>query len=139
MLKSSGNAYLKPDKKEILFMILKSAGAVILLDHFFYRSLWALFFLVPVGCAYLILQTKLLSDKKRSQFRQQFKELLMLSSTLQRAGYSVENSILKSHKDLRYMFGRDSPICHLVREISSAASGRTRSACSHLSVASTMP
>ena len=124
MSKNSDDHYLKPDKKEMLIMILKSAGAVILLDHFFYRSLWALIFLIPVGIAYLFLQRRLLTDKKRDEFRQQFKELLMLSSTLQRAGYSVENSILKSHKDLRYMFGRDSPICRLVREISSNAANR---------------
>ncbi len=124
MSKNSGNAYLKPDKKEMMIMILKSAGVVILLDHFFYRSLWALIFLVPVGFAYLLLQRKLLADRKRAEFRQQFKELLMLSSTLQRAGYSVENSILKSHKDIRYMFGRESPVCRLVREVSSSVANR---------------
>ena len=124
MSKNSGNPYLKPDNKEMLIMILKSAGAVILLDHFFYRSLWVLVILIPLGIAFLLLQIKLMADKKRAEFRQQFKELLMLSSTLQRAGYSVENSILKSHKDIRYMFGRASPICRLLREISSAAANR---------------
>ena len=109
----------------MIIIILKSAGVVILLDHFFYRSLWALIFLIPAGCAYMILQIRLQKDRKRNSFRQQFKELLMLSSTLQRAGYSVENSIQKSYRDIRYMFGRDSPVCRLVREVSSAVNNRS--------------
>ncbi|MCR4787028.1 MAG: hypothetical protein K5888_00430 [Lachnospiraceae bacterium] len=124
MLKSTGKEYLLPEKKETVLMIIRSAGAVFLLDIYFYRSVWALIVLVPVGCAYFFLQKDLLEEKKRAVLRQQFKELLMLSSTLQRAGYSVENSILKSYRDLRYMYGKKAPVCRLVKEAGAAVGNK---------------
>ena len=120
MFKNSDKGYIVPEKKEYLLMTVKSVFAVVMLDVFFYREVWAAIFLTPVGIAYFLLQKRLTEDKHRAQLRKQFKELLMLSSTLQRAGYSTENSILESHRDLSYMFGDDSAVCGLVKEVALA-------------------
>ena len=126
ILKSSDNRYLKNGIKEKCLIIAEAVAVIPVFDYFFYRSLTAAFFLIPVGVLFYALLSRQLNEKKAAEFRSQFKELLMLSSTMMRAGYSVENAILKSYGDLRYMFGKDSPVCRLIADIAKAQKNRSQ-------------
>lgn len=118
MLKEFTSDFYRVRNKDILLMIAKSVGIVILLDYFFYKSLWALILLIPMGALYFRKERKDFIEKIRHEGREEFKELLLLSSTNMRAGYSVENALLGSMEDMGNLFGTDSIMCNLLRKIS---------------------
>ncbi len=94
--------------REILPCLLQSAGAMAILAYFFYRSLWALPALVPVGIFYYR------SLRERRRCRQvlaltlQFKETILSVSTSLLAGYAVENAFLESRQDIEMLYGKES-------------------------------
>ena len=104
-------------EKRILFG--KSIGIVFMLDYFFYQSLWAVIPLSIIGFIYYRMEKKLLDNKKREQIREQFKELLLLVSTGQKAGYSAENAFLSSYDDMKSLYGKDSSVCRMIRVLKS--------------------
>lgn len=100
--------------REKVILILKGVLAVFVLDYFFYRSLWALIPLSGLGFLYYRLEADSLRERKREEVRIQFRELLLLVSTGQRAGYSVDNAFLGSYHDMRQLYGADSTICRIL-------------------------
>ena len=103
--------------KEKRILLGKSVGIVLLLDYFFYQSLWAAIPLSLVGVIYYRMEKKLLEERKREQIREQFKELLLLTANGQKAGYSVENALLSGYDDMRSLYGKDSSICRMMRTL----------------------
>ncbi len=104
---------VRRSEKAIIF--LKCVAAVSILNYFFYRSLWAMFPLGLVGVMYYRAEIKELILKKKDMAKEQFKELLMLVSTGQKAGYSAENAFLSSYPDMKLLYGEDSSICKMLR------------------------
>ena len=109
--------FYTPAEKRIL--LGKSIGIMLLLNFFFYQSMWALFPLLVVGYLYYQMEKKLLETNKRQQVREQFKELMLLVSTGLKAGYSVENAFLSSYGDMKALYGKDSSICHIIQILKS--------------------
>lgn len=109
--------FYTPAEKRIL--LGKSIGIIFSLDFFFYQSLWALIPLSVIGLLYYQMEKKLLEAKKKEQVREQFKELMLLVSTSQKAGYSVENAFLSSYDDMKALYGKDSSICHIIQILKS--------------------
>lgn len=109
--------FYTPTEKRIL--LGKSIGIIFSLDFFFYQSLWALIPLSVIGLLYYQMEKKLLEAKKKEQVREQFKELMLLVSTSQKAGYSVENAFLSSYDDMKALYGKDSSICHIIQILKS--------------------
>ncbi|MCR5503624.1 MAG: hypothetical protein K6F53_11505 [Lachnospiraceae bacterium] len=95
----------------------RAALAVLALDWFFYRSIWALIPLSLLGAGHYRLLREVLLEEKRRKIRIEFKELLLLSCTGLRAGYSVENALQNSFHDLERLFGRDSAVCEMIEKI----------------------
>ena len=104
---------VRRSEKAIIF--LKCVAAVSILNYFFYRSLWAMFPLGLVGVMYYRAEIKELILKKKDMAKEQFKELLMLVSTGQKAGYSADNAFLSSYPDMKLLYGEDSSICKMLR------------------------
>lgn len=104
---------MRRSEKAIIF--LKCVAVVSILNYFFYRSLWAMFPLGLVGVMYYRAEIKELILKKKDMAKEQFKELLMLVSTGQKAGYSAENAFLSSYPDMKLLYGEDSSICKMLR------------------------
>ncbi len=100
---------------ETALLLGKSVFVVVMLDYFFYQSLLALLPLSLVGIIYFRIEKQELIRKKRTQAREQFKELMLLVATGQKAGYSAENAFLSSYRDLKNLFGGDSSICKMLR------------------------
>lgn len=111
---------------EEMILIFKSILVVLLLDYCFYQSFAALFPLFIPGYYFYRKEKKALFHKKREEIRQQFKEMLLLAVTGQKAGYSVENAFLKSYEDMEALYGSDSSICRILREIKAGLSNNRK-------------
>ncbi len=123
MIKSLGqqglsNEYLiRLSLEEKIRLISKSIVVVILLDYCFYRSFWSVIPLCIPGVLFYREEKKDLLHKKKEEIRQQFKEMLYLVVSGQKAGYSVENAFLNSYEDLVNLYGEESAICRILSEI----------------------
>lgn len=106
---------LKIYKAEKVLILGKSAAAVFIINYFFYRSIWAMLPLSLVGVMYYRMEKEALLLKKKEETREQFKELMLLVSTGQKAGYSAENAFLSAYQDMRVLYGEDSNICEMLR------------------------
>lgn len=103
---------LSPAEKKVL--LLKSVLVVFILDYFFYQSVWALAPLFGVGIGYYRMEREVLCQKKKEAAREQFKELILLASVGQKAGYSAENAFLSSYSDMKALFGENSSVCRMI-------------------------
>ncbi len=94
---------------------LEAVFVVLFFAYFFYRSLFAVVPLIPVGVIFLKRKEKGLCQKQKNTLKTQFKEMILSISASMRAGYSSENAFRESYKDMARMFGKESLIC---RELS---------------------
>lgn len=76
-----------------------------LFAFFFYRSVWALLPMLPVGWLYLRRSRHHRRRRKNRELLVQFKECLLAVAASMRAGYAVENAFTDSMADMRSMFG----------------------------------
>ena len=102
------------NKKENVFLIGKSILIILLLNYFFYRTLWAMIPLSAIGVFYYQMERKALIKKKKNITKEQFKELMLLAATGQKAGYSVENAFLAAYQEMGNLYGKDSSICQIL-------------------------
>lgn len=103
--------------KEKIVLCIKGAGIIVLIDFCFYRSMAAVVWLFPVGYWFYQTEKKELLHKKKEEAGMQFKELLLLTVAGLKAGYSVENAFLKSYEDMAALYGKESCVCLMLREV----------------------
>lgn len=93
--------------RERLANIGISMGIVLFLAFFFYRSLWAVLFLWPVGIyGYLSIQQEK-GNKRRQRLEQEFKDCILSVAANLRAGYSVENAFVECIQDMVSLYGEE--------------------------------
>lgn len=102
------------DPGEVWLLVCKTSLVLGALDYFFYREGWMLLPLLPVGSLFWYLEQQELVRRKKEQVREQFTELLQLTTTFQRAGYSVENAFMDSYDDMERLYGEKSVICKVL-------------------------
>ncbi len=107
------------------YLLGKTLIVTLILDYFFYRSLWALLPLCGVGIGYYQMEKRMLFQKKKEAAREEFKELLLVTATGQKAGYSAENAFLSSYQDMKGLFGEDSSVCRILRFLKSGRENNT--------------
>ncbi len=96
-------------KKELI----KEIGVYLLfaaIIYFFYRSWWAFILLPPACFIYHRFNKKNISRKTKEILGLQFKDALGSMTAALRAGYSVENSLKESRREMESLYGADSPI-----------------------------
>lgn len=98
-------------------MLLASAGVTGFLAFFFYRSLWAVIPLAPLGFVWFQLIQLRRGRRRREELAAQFRECILAVASSLQAGYSVENAFLSCEQDMGQMFGRDALICDELRLI----------------------
>lgn len=98
-------------RKEWVLYGLEAVGVVVIFAYFFYRSLIAAIPLIPVGIFFLKRKQRELGKRQKNTLKIQFKEMILSISAGMRAGYSAENAIKESYKDMERMFGRQNLIC----------------------------
>lgn len=91
--------------RENLIDLGKGALITGLFAFFFYRSVWALLPMLPVGWLYLRRSRRHRCRRKNRELLVQFKECLLAVAASMRAGYAVENAFTDSMADMRSMFG----------------------------------
>ena len=95
---------------ELAAEILKSAGVVILLAYFFYRSVWAILPLSFIGVCFFKADARQKAARRKAELCMQFKECILSVAASLRAGYAVENAFVESRNDIRLLYGEASPI-----------------------------
>ncbi len=117
---AKGTTGYKASPREKLEDAIVGLGLVGILAFFFYRSVWALPFLVPVYMMYQKDAGKTRMQKRHKEISIQFKDAILAVSANQKAGYSVENSFKQSYDDMGLLYGKESLIC---RELYTVISG----------------
>lgn len=101
--------------KEISFVeIVAGLGVAVFFAYFFYRSAWAIPFMLPVGGAFVWWRYQRKRQEQELYFLEQFKECILSVAASLRAGYAVENAFLESVGDMRMMFGED---CDILKQL----------------------
>lgn len=88
-----------------------SAGVTLVTAWLYYRSGWAAVILLPMGAFYYRSLEKESMEKRKSEFLVQFKEGIQSMSASLRAGYSVENAMKETYKEMLRMYEKDEMIC----------------------------
>lgn len=103
--------------KEGALAVLEGACVVAMIGYFFYRSWLACLFLLPVFVLFMRERKRELAKKRRQELSLQFKDLVLALSANVKAGYSIENALRESYRDVELLYGADSPICLEVRHM----------------------
>ena len=82
--------------------------AVIL--YLFYRSFWSFILLPPAIIIYHHRNKKVIQKKMQELLGIQFKDALISLTSALRAGYSIENALSESQRQMKQLYGDDSPI-----------------------------
>ena len=87
----------------------------------YYRSWVAVILLIPAGVWYYIQLLDECIKRKEQEFLVQFKELIQTFSSLLNTGYSVENAVKESLKEMQVFYSDDAAILReleiMVRQI----------------------
>lgn len=81
-----------------------------MLAYLFYNTWIAAIFLIPVSVFYFHQWCEDCCRKKEQEFRGQFQNGMQILSSALKAGYSVENAIKETEKDLRPLYPEDSRV-----------------------------
>lgn len=100
---------VKPGKK--IQMCSISAGVTLVTAWLYYRSGWAAVVLLPMGAFYYRSLEKECMEKRKSEFLVQFKEGIQSMAASLRAGYSVENAVKETYRELLRMYEEEEMIC----------------------------
>ena len=103
--------------KEGLLAFLEGTVLVAMIGYFFYHSWIACVALIPVFVLFIREKKKDLAKKRRQELSLEFKDLVLALSANMKAGYSVENALGESCRDVELLYGADSPVCREVRHM----------------------
>lgn len=97
-------------RKERLIYGIQSIGITGLFGYFFYGSIkWAIV-LSPVVIILFKKKQRELCKSRKQELISQFKEMLVSLNNAVQAGYSLENAITETYKDMLYFYDKDSLI-----------------------------
>ena len=102
-------------------MAFKASSVTVLTAWLYYRSLAAAPLLIPVWALYYRSLEKDCILRKQREFEIQFKEMIQTISAALNTGYSIENAIKESQRELMLLYSEKAPISRemmiLVREL----------------------
>ena len=105
----------KMAKREILFNFSLIFLVLIISSYLFYGTVWAVFLLSPFGIIIFKYRRKKILKKKKENLEIQFKDMLISISDALKTGYSVQNALKESYRDMISTYGYESLICVEVR------------------------
>lgn len=109
--------FRRQDCGEKILFFAKSAGAVLFLAYFFYKSVWAVLPLSAIGVLYYRMQRGQAEEKRREQLVLQFKECILSVAASLKAGYAIENAFMESRTDMELLYGKNSMIYQELEQI----------------------
>ncbi len=94
-----------PKRWDFVRPFLQTVIVMSFLAWFFYRSVWAVVLLIPLGIVYFRRCAANQSRKNRQELTLQFKECILSVANSLRTGYALENAFLESREDIRLLYG----------------------------------
>ncbi|MDO5415845.1 MAG: type II secretion system F family protein [Lachnospiraceae bacterium] len=85
-------------------------GACALVAYTFYRSLMVFVLFLPLGMSYPIFHRRMLKEARLFRLNQEFKEGILILAANLSAGYSIENALVNSSRELDMLYGEDGMI-----------------------------
>ncbi len=92
---------------EYLKAVLVAAALVLAVNYLFYRRWWTVLPLSPAGFFAARMYLKTCLEGRKRKMRSEFREALNCLAVSLRAGYSVENAIRETARDLGIILGAD--------------------------------
>lgn len=98
------------ERREVLTAAAKGLAMICVLAFLFYDRWWMTFVLLPLLAVYLVVWERDMERKKECEFCLQFKDALQTMTAALAAGYSVENAIHATEKDLQPLYKENARI-----------------------------
>lgn len=98
-------------KRQKVLIFCKVLGILVLTVWVYYRSTWPLIICWPLGVWYYRNLEKECMEKRKSEFLAQFKEAIQSMAASLQTGYSVENALKETRKEMLLMYPEDEMIC----------------------------
>ena len=105
--------------KETAKYLLEGAAVCAVADYLFYQSLPVLLFMLPIPVLFLKMQRKKCTARQQRELNYQFRDALTAMNVAVQAGYSAENAVRASVKDLGRLYEKGSDILDEFRYIES--------------------
>lgn len=106
---------MKISKKEKVINALETIAVIFLIGKLFYGSFVGGIFLMPFAVILYRGRKRQMLEKKKAMLEKQFKDMLISISDGLKTGYSVENAMKDSYKDMCSMYGKESEICREIQ------------------------
>ena len=105
--------------KEAAKYLLEGAVICAAVDYLFYQSLLVLLFMLPLPVLFLKIQKKKCIVRQKRNLNYQFRDALTSMNVAVQAGYSAENAVRATVKDLARLYEKGSDILDEFRYIES--------------------
>ena len=92
---------------EFVIGLGKGAAACGVLTFTFYRSLRIFLWMLPFSLAGPVLERRRRLEKRKKELAAQFKESMMIVASSLSAGFSIENALASSVRELSVLYGKD--------------------------------
>lgn len=110
---------MKVSKAEKVVNILIIELIIFIIGKMFYGSFVMGFVLMPLTIFLYRERKEQIMQEKKNVLERQFKDMLITVSDGLKTGYSVENAIKGSYKDMKLLYGKDSAICREIKIMTS--------------------
>lgn len=113
MNKAVNYNHYNPKAKDYIYILIRAILIDFVIVYLFYKNMWVCMAVMPVCyyASYKLYISAMISRRKR-RLESEFEELLGCISSLLSAGYSLENAVFESRKELLQIYERDSLIIH---------------------------
>ena len=106
-------------RKEWIRFLVESVLLCVVFDYLFYQNKWLLVLSVPTAVVFLKLKKKQMIQERKKNLNYQFRDALTAMNVAVQAGYSAENAVRASVKDLGRLYENGSDILNEFRYIES--------------------
>lgn len=103
--------------KEKIINIVVAIVTGVVVSYLFYGNVVFTVLFIPLLFPYLKIRKNTLKDKRKKELKLQFKDAITSMADALTVGYSVENAIKESYKEMKTVYGRESYICRELQDI----------------------
>lgn len=103
----------------IIKYLAEGIAVTALLAWIFYGTVLAAAFLFPVAVVFAAGRVRAVKSVRKQRLAMQFKDAIIAMSAALSSGYSLENSVVESEREMSLLYGRDSDICRELGRINS--------------------
>lgn len=95
------------EKKEFFIELMKASLLIMVIAYLFYQSMWACIMMFPFSLLIMKIRKRRWIDERRWTLTLEFKEVLLQISASLGIGYSIENAVTQTSKEIELLLERD--------------------------------